>query len=410
MNKSNSKKNLYKELTDGCFPLPYLRLLVGSFYYFKGGNMGNSNTDIKWIKITTNMFDDEKIKIIESMPEADMILVIWVKLLTLAGRKNMNGYIFLTENIPYTDEMLSTLFNRPLNTIRLALETFKNFSMIEFGDNGFIKITNWGKHQNVEGMEKIREQNRIRQARKRGIDKLLTYQSLDNNNICAYCGQTGELTIDHIIPTTKGGTDDTSNKVLCCLECNQSKNNRDLAEFLNSKIRMNETVNINSIVHNKKLMKYIEYKDGVFIQRNTMSRDSHTPEEKRREKIRLDREKTREEKDKNNINTISTIIEYLNKKTGKNYKSTTKAHQRFINARLKEGFTLDDFKKVIDNKVTEWKGRVTRDGQNMENYLRPQTLFGTKFDSYLNQKPKTPKKLKTINEYAKEFDFDMNEV
>lgn len=121
--------------------------------------------EVKWIKLLTEMFDDEKIKLIEAVPEADMILVIWIKLLTLAGKKNMNGYIFLTENIPYTDEMLATLFNRPLNTIRLALETFKNFGMINFNDEGQMKISNWEKHQNIEGLDKIREQGRLRQER-----------------------------------------------------------------------------------------------------------------------------------------------------------------------------------------------------------------------------------------------------
>jgi len=111
------------------------------------------------------MFDDEKIKLIEAVPEADMILVIWIKLLTLAGKKNMNGYIFLTENIPYTDEMLATIFMRPLNTIRLALETFKNFGMINYNGDGQMKITNWEKHQNVEGLERIRELGRKRQAK-----------------------------------------------------------------------------------------------------------------------------------------------------------------------------------------------------------------------------------------------------
>ena len=113
------------------------------------------------------MFDDEKIKLIEAIPEADMLLVIWIKLLTLAGKKNMNGYIFLTENIPYTDEMLATLFNRPLNTVRLALETFKKFGMIEFNGEGKIKITNWEKHQNIDGLERIRENARLRQEKHR---------------------------------------------------------------------------------------------------------------------------------------------------------------------------------------------------------------------------------------------------
>jgi predicted phage replisome organizer len=123
--------------------------------------------EVKWIKLVTEFFDDEKIRIIESMPESDMVLIIWIKLLTLAGKKNMNGYIFLTENIPYTDEMLSTLFNRPVNTIRLALETFKGFGMINYNIKGEIQITNWDKHQNVEGMDKIREQNRLSQQRRR---------------------------------------------------------------------------------------------------------------------------------------------------------------------------------------------------------------------------------------------------
>ena len=121
--------------------------------------------EVKWIKLVTEFFDDEKIKLIEAMPEADMVLVIWIKLLTLAGKKNMNGYIFLTKNIPYTDEMFSTLFNRPLNTVRLALTTFKNFGMIDYEDDNVIKITNWEKHQNIEGLEKIREQGRKRVAK-----------------------------------------------------------------------------------------------------------------------------------------------------------------------------------------------------------------------------------------------------
>ena len=130
--------------------------------------------EVKWIKLVTEFFDDEKIKLIESMPEADMVLIIWVKLLTLAGKKNMNGYIFLTENIPYTEEMLSTLFNRPINTIRLALETFKSFGMIDYNGEGQIKITNWEKHQNINGMDKIREDTRKRVAKFREDHKQIS--------------------------------------------------------------------------------------------------------------------------------------------------------------------------------------------------------------------------------------------
>ena len=122
---------------------------------------------VRWIKLTTTMFDDEKIRIIESMPDADSILIIWIKLMTLAGKVNHNGYIFLTKSIPYTDEMLSGLFNRPLNTIRLALQVFKNFGMIEYDQYEFLHITNWEKHQNIEGLDRIREQTRERVAKHR---------------------------------------------------------------------------------------------------------------------------------------------------------------------------------------------------------------------------------------------------
>ena len=83
----------------------------------------------------------------------------------------------------------------------------------------------------------------------------------------------------------------------------------------------------------------------------------------------------------NNDEVIVEIINYLNTSSDKNYKHTTKKTKTLINARLEDGFSLNDFKRVIDVKVDEWK-----DDRNMNKYLRPETLFGTKFESYLNQK------------------------
>lgn len=134
-------------------------------------------SEVKWIKITTNMFDDEKIRLIEAMPDADSILVIWIKLLTLAGKVNEGGSIVLDENIPYTDEMLSTIFRRPLNTIRLAISIFVKFNMIETTGNNVILITNWEKHQNIGGLEKIKEQSRISSRKYRERQKLLSVTS-----------------------------------------------------------------------------------------------------------------------------------------------------------------------------------------------------------------------------------------
>jgi len=128
--------------------------------------------EVKWIKLMTDIFDNRKIRQIETMPEGDGIVVIWLKLLCLAGNINDSGYVYFTKEIPYTEDMLATEFNKPLNVIRLALTTFEKFGMIEIIDN-ILHISNWERYQNIAGLDKIREQARIRQARHREKQKLL---------------------------------------------------------------------------------------------------------------------------------------------------------------------------------------------------------------------------------------------
>ena len=106
--------------------------------------------EIRWIKLRIDMFDDEKIKIIQSMPEGDAILVIWIRIIALAGKCNSNGLVLVEDEFPYTDEMLSVIFGKPLSTVKLALATFEKFRMIENTEKG-IYITNFDKHQNIEG-------------------------------------------------------------------------------------------------------------------------------------------------------------------------------------------------------------------------------------------------------------------
>lgn len=118
--------------------------------------------DIKWIKITTDIFDDDAIKIIEQMPEGDALIVIWLKLLITAGKLNDRGLVYFKENIPYTDETLAIVFNRPVNHIRLALSVFQKFGMIEILDSNAILIKNWEKHQSVDKLDLIKEQTRKR--------------------------------------------------------------------------------------------------------------------------------------------------------------------------------------------------------------------------------------------------------
>lgn len=246
--------------------------------------------EISWIKLKTTMFDDEKIRLIQSVPESDAILVIWIRLLVLAGKTNDDGLIYIQRNMPYSEEMLATLFGKNVNTVRLALTTLANFNMIDLTSDGLIAVTNWEKHQNVEGLEKIREQNRLRAKRH--------YDKQKNSNV--------SLTLSNATDIDKE------------LDIDIDKE-RDIVE----------------------------------------------------QKI-----------------PFSEIIDYLNLKAGKKFKTTDK-HKTLIRARWNEGQKLEDFKQVIDNKVHDAEN--PRDLFDAK-YLQPSTLFGTKFDQYLNQVPKVEEK------------------
>lgn len=227
------------------------------------------------------MFDDEKIRLIQAVPESDAILVIWIRLLVLAGKTNDDGLIYIQRNMPYSEEMLATLFGKNVNTVRLALTTLASFNMIDLSNDGLIAISNWEKHQNVEGMEKVREQNRLR-AKKH-------YEKKKNSNV--------SLTLD-------------------------------------------------------------------ITQPNATDIDKELDKERD-----IDKEKI----------PYSDIIKYLNEATSKSFKVTQK-WKDLIKARWNEGQRLDDFKKVIDVKTNQWLNN-----QDMNKYLRPATLFGNKFDDYLNE-------------------------
>lgn len=237
--------------------------------------------DVKWIKLATEIFDNRKIRQIEGLPDGDAIIVIWMKLLCLAGNINDSGMVYFTKEIPYTDQMLAMQFNRPLTTVQLALKTFEQFGMIEVIEN-ILHISNWEKYQSVDRLSEIREYNRIakQKSREKAKQKLL------------------------------------------------------------------ETVNDMSM---------------------TSQRCHDTDKDKDKEK-EIDKE------------IYISIVEHLNQKAGTSYKASTKKTQTCIHARLSEGFTLDDFKTVIDKKCAEWLGT------EWEKFLRPETLFGTKFESYLNAK------------------------
>jgi predicted phage replisome organizer len=134
--------------------------------------------DVKWIKITTDIFDDEKILLIESLPDSYAIITVWFKLLCLAGKQNNSG-VFMMGRIAYTDKMLATIFRMKETTVTMALQTFQQFGMVEIVD-GVITIPNWNKHQSLDAYEKKKAYDRKYRLEQREKQRLLASQSDDN--------------------------------------------------------------------------------------------------------------------------------------------------------------------------------------------------------------------------------------
>lgn len=114
-----------------------------------------------------------------------------------------------------------------------------------------------------------------------------------------------------------------------------------------------------------------------------------------KEKETLSKKNTKDNMSSSHSTTAHEIIDYLNSKIGTHYRATSRKTQSLITARMNEGATVDDFKTVIDNKVAEWGN-----DSKMSKYLRPETLFGTHFDSYLNQKKVVAKPSEPINDFS----------
>lgn len=277
--------------------------------------------EVKWIKIATDIFDDEKILLIEGLPDAYAIITVWFKLLCLAGKKNNGGVFLMNDKIPYTDKMLATIFRMNESTVKLALNAFEQFKMIEIVE-GIITIPNWNKHQTLDAYERKKERDRLYQEERRAKQRALIEKSSDKSS---------ERTPDVAVSD-------------------------------------------------------------------------------------IDKEEDKE-KDNNIYVPYKEIITYLNEKTGKKLRWDVKSNQKEIKARFNEGYTLDDFKTVIDKKYHEWgrkptKEELQRGVNDMRIYLRPKTLFGSNFDVYLNQEqtekvPAKPPVSRNLNNFERRgYDMD----
>ena len=197
--------------------------------------------DIKWIKLATCMPDDEKMKLIDAMKERDTIHYVWIRILLLGGKLNANGEIFLSEGKPLTANMLAILFSRPIDAIKLALRVLSKFGMIEIAPDKVIRIVNWDKYQNIEGMEKVREQNRKRaetHREKKKWEKKVGKSDVQEN----YESEVSEESIDLNENKDLEETRDLEQK-------NNSKENKALDK--NEPLETSEEASVNTVIDDK---------------------------------------------------------------------------------------------------------------------------------------------------------------
>ncbi len=131
--------------------------------------------EVKWIRIATDMFEDEKIEWIDSMKGGEVILVIWMKILTLAGKLNNGGLLALNDHVAYDTKMLAKSFKKSEKVVKKSIEILKKIDLLE-EINGILVVKKWEKNQNIDGLEKIREQARKRVAKHREKQKLLAQE------------------------------------------------------------------------------------------------------------------------------------------------------------------------------------------------------------------------------------------
>jgi len=306
--------------------------------------------EVKWIKLQTDIFDDEKILLIESLPDAYAIITVWFKLLCLAGKQNNDGVFMMSNRLAYTEKMLSTIFRMNEATVALALKTFEQFGMIEIVE-GVITIPNWNKHQSLDAYEKKKERDRIYQAERRAKQRTLAAASGSSANglplkewkavlkefnfQCAYCGSTEGLQQEHIIPVVRGGKYEIGNIIPACKHCNASKKDKEFEKwYMNS-----DVFDIERMQHIKK---YIKSADSSADSSPYVAFSD----------IDIDKE---EDKDIDNIDILSDSASSSPSPSPSKSKSIKHKYGEYNNV-----FLTDEELAKLKNEFTDWAERIER--------------------------------------------------
>ena len=250
--------------------------------------------EVKWIKLIVGMFDGNSFKRIKKAKIGgesyrDKLTAVWFELMDFAGKCNAGGQLIENSEIPFSSiEDIAIMIDREPDELNLCMQFYISNHMVTVIDDVYL-LANWSKYQNEDGLERIREQNRLRQQKWYEKQKALP-------NVSLTLGLTSSNALD------------------------------------------------------KEREKEGDLRDNTILS----GKPDDLPQK------------------------CALIIARLNEKTGANFRSTTESTRRHIHARLEEGFTVEDFYAVIDSKAAEW-----RDDPRMAPYLRPDTLFCTKFEGYL---------------------------
>lgn len=299
----------------------------------------SDNKKYYYMKLKEDFFDTEEMIILEGMQDGYIYSNILLKLYLKSLKTN--GRLMLRDLIPYNAEMIANITRHNVSSVKVALDIFKKLGLIEVLDDGAIymrDIQNFVGSSSSEADRKRAYRLKIKEEKERLENNNFEQDLLDfSENISEESGTNVRTNVHQRI----------ENRV-------QSIESRNLDSIPNLDINKNLDSNTN--------------KENIL---------SGTPDfafpkwlnEKAIQEIQKGSPKNYEQR---------IPIAYLNQKLGKNYKYVDK-NTKLVNARLKEGYTIDDFKTVIDKKVAEWQNG------DMAKYLRPETLFGTKFDGYLNQ-------------------------
>lgn len=181
--------------------------------------------DIKWLKLMNNMFEDDKIEYIESLPDGDTILIIWVKILCLASKCNEGGELMITDELPYTTSLLANKFKKSSVQVEYALSIMTKLGMLEVIDN-IIRVSNWAKYQNIDELAKIREQTRKRVAHYRERQKQLECNATSNVTETLNCNDFALNSISNIYNLNSNILDINNNTKDNNINNKNKKNNR----------------------------------------------------------------------------------------------------------------------------------------------------------------------------------------